>query len=139
MKEASWNECIENNSAIRISPDNARANSLIETAEERIKLIKDITENNCNFVFEDYYTSLLELLQALIIKKGYKVLNHLCLGYYLRDVIKKEDMFRIFDDVRYKRNSLTYYGKRMDFETCKKTIEKCKKFIKEIKELIKNA
>ena len=139
MKEASWNECIENNSAIRISSDNARANSLIETAEERIKLIKDITENNCNFVFEDYYTSLLELLQALIIKKGYKVLNHLCLGYYLRDVIKKEDMFRIFDDVRYKRNSLTYYGKRMDFETCKKTIEKCKKFIKEIKELIKNA
>ena len=135
MKEASWNECIESNSAIRAVPDKERAKSLIEIAEQRIALIKEIDENNCNFVFEDYYTSLLELLQALLIKNGYKVLNHLCLGYYIRDVLKRDDLFRIFDDVRYKRNSLTYYGKRMDFDTCKEAIEKCKKLIQEIKEL----
>ena len=134
MKEASWNECMENNSTIKISPDKARANSLIETADERIKLIREINEKNCNFVFEDYYTSLLELLQALIIRDGYKVLNHLCIGFYLRDVLNRKDLFRIFDDVRYKRNSLTYYGRRMDFETCKEAIEKCKLLIKEIKE-----
>ncbi len=135
MKEASWNECIENNAAIKISIDRARANSLTETAQERINLIKEINEKNCNFVFEDYYTSLLEFLQAFAIKKGYKVLNHLCLGYYLRDVLKRRDLFIMFDDMRYKRNSLTYYGKKMDFESCKEAIEKCKKLIKEIKEL----
>lgn len=136
MKEASWNECIENNSAVKVSPDTARANSLIEIAKDRIKLTKESNERDCNFIFEDYYTSLLELLQALTIKKGYKVLNHLCIGFYLKDVLKREDLFRIFDDVRYKRNTLTYYGKRMDYETCKDAIKKCKNLIKEIEALL---
>ncbi|MCK5023085.1 MAG: hypothetical protein KAS04_02840 [Candidatus Aenigmarchaeota archaeon] len=136
MKESSWDECIENNSAKEVSPDIGRANSLIETAEERVNIIKEIDEKNCNFVFEDYYTSLLELLQALVVKRGYKILNHLCLGYYLRDILKRDDLYRVFDDLRYKRNSLTYYGNRMDFETAKQAIERCKKIIKEIKEFL---
>jgi len=137
MKEASWDECIENDSAKNVSPDLQRAKSLMETARDRTNLIKSITEKNCNFVFEDYYTSLLELLQALVIKKGYKILNHLCLGYYLRDILKREDLYMAFDDLQYKRNSLTYYGNRMDFETTKQSIEKCKKIINEIKALSK--
>ncbi len=100
MKEASWEECIENNSVVKVSADEERAKSLVETADERIKLIKETTGKNCNFVFEDYYTSLLELLQALVARKGYKILNHVCLGYYLRDVLKREELFRIFDDLR---------------------------------------
>ena len=132
MKEASWNDCVETNSVKKISPDTERANSLIKTSEERTSIINKINEKNCNFVFEDYYTSVLELLQALVIKKGYNVLNHLCIGYYLRDVLKKEDLFRIFDDLRYKRNALTYYGNRMDFETAKASIEKCKELINKI-------
>ena len=132
MKEANWDDCIANNSAKIVSLDLKRAESLIETAKERINLIKEINEKNCNFIFEDYYTSLVELLQAENFKKGFNVLNHICLGYYLRDVIKREDLYRIFDDLRYKRNSLTYYGNRMDYEIAKQAIEKCKKIIKEI-------
>lgn len=138
MREASWRDCIENSSAVKSSIDNARAESLIETAEERIKLIKKINKKNCNFVFEDYYTSLLEFLQALVIKKGYKVLNHICLGYYLRDVLEREDLFRMFDNLRYKRNALTYYGKKMDFEICGNAIKKSENLIKEIKKRYKN-
>src|SRR3989338_9257834 len=129
MKEASWNDCIETNSVRKMSPDLERAHSLIKTSEERISIIKEINEKNCNFVFEDYYTSMLELLQALVIKKGYAILNHLCLGYYLRDILQKDDLFMIFDDVRYKRNALTYYGNRMDFDTAKSSIENCKELI----------
>src|SRR3989344_7967538 len=135
MREASWNDCIETNSVKKVSPDIERANSLIETSEERINIIKEVNKKNCNFVFEDYYISLLELLQALVVKKGYNILNHLCLGYYLRDVLERDDLYRAFDDARYKRNSLTYYGNRMDFETAQQSIEKCKKIIKEIKEI----
>jgi len=133
MKEASWQDCIENYSTKKVSSNIAKAKSLIETAEERIKIIQKIDEKNCNFVFEDYYTSFLELLQAIVIKEGYNVLNHLCLGYYIRDVLKRDDLYNIFDDIRYKRNSLTYYGTRMDFETAIQAIEKCKKLIKEFK------
>jgi len=134
MKEADWKDCIINNSARKVSPDVKRAESLIETAKERISLIKEINEKNCNFVFEDYYTSLLELLQALTFKKGFNVLNHICLGYYLRDILKREELYLIFDDIRYKRNSLTYYGKRMDFDTAKDAIERCKRIFENIEE-----
>ena len=46
MKEASWDDCIENNSAKKVSPDIKRAESLIETANERTSLIKEINEKN---------------------------------------------------------------------------------------------
>ncbi len=133
MKEANWDDCLLNKSAKTITPDIQRAESLIETANERISLIKEINEKNSNFIFEDYYTSLFELLQATAFKKGFNILNHICLGYYLRDILKREDLFILFDDLRYKRNSLTYYGNRMGYETAKQAIEKCKKIIKELK------
>jgi len=133
VKETNWNDCLINKSAKTITPDIKRAESLIETAKERIVLIKEINEKNCNFVFEDYYTSLLELLQAMTFKKGYNILNHVCLGFYLRDVLKREDLYLLFEDLRFKRNSLTYYGSRMDYETAKQAINKCQKIIKEFK------
>ena len=132
MKEASWDECINNNSARITTPDIKRAESLIETAKERIDLITKINEKNCNFVFEDYYTSLLEILQALAFKKGFNILNHICIGYFLKDFLKKEYLYNLFDDIRYKRNSLTYYGKRMEFEVAKQAVENCKKIIGEL-------
>lgn len=135
MKEVNWEDCLSNNSARKITPDIMRAKSLVETAQSRIELIRDVNEKNSNFVFEDYYTSALEILQAIAFKSGYNILNHVCLGFFLKDVLKKEDLFRIFDDIRFKRNSLTYYGKRMDFEVAKDAIEKCKKLIREISKI----
>ncbi len=132
MKETCWDDCLSSNSAKIVTPDIQRAESLIETAKERISLIREVNAKNCNFVFEDYYTSLLEILQAKTFKKGFNIINHMCLGFYLRDVLKREDLFMIFDDLRYKRNSLTYYGNRMDFETAKQAIDKCKKLVTEI-------
>jgi len=133
MRENAWNDCLINSSAKKISPDINRAKSLIETAEERISLIAEITEKNCNFVFEDYYTSLLEMLQALAFVQGYNVLNHVCIGFYLKEIVKRDDLYQLFDDLRYKRNSLTYYGRRMEYDTAKKAIEKCTTIINELK------
>jgi len=95
MKETNWNDCINNNSARKISSDVKRADSLVETAKARTRLIKGINEKNGNFVFEDYYTSLLELLQAMTFRKGFNILNHICLGYYLRDIMKRDDLYSI--------------------------------------------
>jgi hypothetical protein len=135
MKEGNWQDCLFNNSAKKVSPDLSRAKSLIETAKERISLVKEINEKNCNFIFEDYYTSMIEILQARTFSKGYKILNHVCLGFYIRDVLKKEDLFRLFDDLRFKRNSLVYYGSRMDFDTAKQAIGNSKRLIKELQTL----
>lgn len=142
MKErdslADWNDCVYSNSSIKVTKDIQRAKSLIETSLERIKYInKDLNENTANFIFEDYYTSILELLEAIVLLDGYKVLNHVCLGFYLRDKLNKEDLFMIFDSLRFKRNSLIYYGKRMDLETAIKAIDDSKRLVSELNALSK--
>ena len=129
MKELNWFDCLKNNSAKKRTPDIKRAESLFETSKDRVELIGEINEKNCNFVFEDYYTSIMELLQAITYKKGFNISNHICLGFYLRDIIKREDLFFIFDDLRFKRNSLTYYGNKMDFNIAKKAIKDSIKLI----------
>jgi len=124
MREEDWNDCIINNIAIKVSPNNQRAKALVETSKERIEQITKITKKNSNFVFEDYYTSIIELLQAKAFQEGYNIINHICLGFYLRDHLRRQDLYVIYDDLRYKRNALTYYGSRMDYETAKEAIEK---------------
>ncbi len=139
MRLASWEECIESNNSIKITPDKQKANSLIETSSDRIKYSnKELNENNANFVFEDYYSSALELMHAIVLINGYNVKNHICLGFYIKNILKEEKLFLIFDDCRYKRNSLIYYGSKMDFKTATQTIIKCKILIKELKSIIKN-
>jgi uncharacterized protein (UPF0332 family) len=137
-KESTWKECIGSSSSIQISPDKAKAKSLLDTALGRNHFLRknEITAENANYILEGYYSSALEILHAFLLLHGYKVLNHICAGYFLRDVVKREDLFRLFDDCRFKRNSLIYYGKKMDFETAKVTIKKCRKLIKELRALL---
>ncbi len=133
MKQACWKECMEQNLSVKVTPDRGRAKSLIGTAMGRIGAAREPAEKTANFVFEDYYSSALELAHAVAILDGYKIINHVCLGYYLRDVLKRRDLYVVFDDLRYKRNALTYYGKMMDFGTAKDSIEKCRKLIRDLK------
>lgn len=61
--------------------------------------------------------------------------NHICLGYFLKDIIKKEDLYILFEDCRYKRNSLVYYGKIMDLNIAIKSIKIIKDLIKKLEKL----
>jgi hypothetical protein len=139
VKESTWEECIESNSSLKVTPDRGKAKSLVETSNGRLDYLQESTikESNANYVFEGYYSSALELLHALVLLEGYKVSNHICLGFFLRDILDKNDLFRLFDDCRFKRISLLYYGKKMDFETAKEAIERCISLIKELSLLVK--
>ena len=133
-KESTWNYCLESGSSRKISPDRAKAKSLIDIAKGRVRYLQEqeIRVENGNYVFEGYYASVLELLHAFLLQQGYTVNNHICSGLYLRDVLQQETLFRLFDDCRYKRNSLLYYGRKMDFETVKQAIAKSKRIIAEL-------
>ena len=139
-KESTWEECIDSSSSISVSPDKAKVRSLLDTAAGRNKFLdgNKIMEDSANYIFEGYYSSALEMLHALLLLHGYKVGNHICLGYYLRDKLHKNDLFRLFDDCRFKRNSLVYYGRKMEFKTAKLAIEKCRNLIKEFDKILKN-
>lgn len=138
MKESDWNDCLEYGSVIKISPDKEKAKSLLKVAEGRIKYLEkdDIDEKNSNYIFEGIYTSITEVIHAVALIEGYKIINHVCLGFFLRDIIKNNPLFRMFDDCRYKRNSLVYYGKSMDIITSKQSINKAKELIKELKKIL---
>ena len=135
MKESRWEECIECYSAIKITPDALKAKSLVKIADGRLKYLQNqkITTSNANYIFEGIYASINEIMHAIAISEGYKIINHVCLGFFLRDFLKDAALFRLFDDLRYKRNSLVYYGKEMDFEVAKDSIEKAEKMIREVK------
>jgi uncharacterized protein (UPF0332 family) len=134
MNEATWNECVINNTSLKITPDKAKAKSLVETAMQRIKFTEKKTPDSeeLKFVYEDYYSSMIEIIHAILSIKGYKVMNHLCLGYYLRDILKKEKLYKEFDNARIKRNNIVYYGKNTSEIILKEDIENIKKLIKEL-------
>jgi len=133
-----WEECLIENAVITSSVNNQKVKSLIKVSKGRIKYLdkQELIESDINYIFEGYYTSILELLHAITINKGFKVKNHICLGYYLRDIINRTQLYNLFDDLRYKRNSLIYYGKDMDFEVAKEAIRKSKDFINKLEELL---
>ena len=139
-KESSWEECIETSASLKVSPNKSKAKSSIETAEGRTIFLEEtsVKENNANYIFENYYSSVMEMMHSLVLLNGYNVGNHICLGYFLRDVLSNEELYRLFDDCRSKRNSLIYYGKKMDFETAKTGIDNCKKLIGELKLLLEH-
>lgn len=138
MKEASWKECVDSNNALSTTIDHLKISSLQDMATRRMGYCRKnvIDGKSADFIFEDYYSSLLELLHALILLNGYKVNNHICVGYYLRDVLQRTDLYRLFDDCRFKRNSITYYGKPMDFEVATESIQRCISLIREIEKIL---
>mgnify|MGYP007077390954 CR=1 FL=1 len=133
-KQATWNDCLYSSAAEIIVPDIAKAKSLIKVAKGRVDFIEniEIIQKSANYIFENYYSSVLELLHAKLLIDGLKVANHICIAYYLRDNLNESKLFRQFDNCRYKRNSLIYYGRMMDFNTAKEAIYSSKKLIKNI-------
>jgi hypothetical protein len=139
MIEKDWKDCFEKESVKKIYPDKAKAKSLIETSKGRIEYLNSDNKKDdkfLNFIFENYYSSILELLHALAILDEFNISNHICIGFYLKTILKREDLFRIFDDLRFKRNSILYYGKCMDRDTSKKAIEDSNVIIVELNKIL---
>lgn len=82
-----------------------------------------INEINISAYVSLAYDSLREILEAICISKGYKVLSHVCLGELLRDLIKDFD-YDEFDRLRWIRNGINYYGIKVEFEQGREVIDK---------------
>ena len=67
-RETTWDECINSTSSVKITPDPEKVKSLIETASGRILFFSqhDLSDLTVNYVFEGYYSSVLEILHALL-------------------------------------------------------------------------
>jgi uncharacterized protein (UPF0332 family) len=119
------NDCKKKGFIKKTAPNTNLIKSLIEMSDS-----KEITVNRAdidNVSISSYvslaYDSLREILEAICLTKGYKVLSHLCLGELMRELVKDFD-FTSFDRFRYIRNGVNYYGSKVDLEQGKEIIEK---------------
>ncbi|MBS3050599.1 MAG: hypothetical protein J4400_00420 [Candidatus Aenigmarchaeota archaeon] len=134
-----WNNCIKEGNSVKITANKKRAVFLIKQAENTLKVLDQIhiDGNNVSVFFTNYYDALLELLHAFMYDAGFKVKNHYCLGYYLRDVIRDQESYRVFDRSRLLRNSSIYYGEHFDEAVLLSAIRDIKEVFAKLKKNIK--
>jgi len=107
----------------RIDPELIK--SLIEVSNIKENTVKEASLNNKNITayVSLAYDSLREVLEAICVSRGYKVLSHACIGELLRSLLEQFD-YNEFDRLRYARNSINYYGIKIEFKQGKEIINK---------------
>lgn len=109
----------------RAAPSRAKAASLLDVADIKEKTVRaaTLTSESVNAFLPLAYDALRETLDALCLLHGYQVTNHVCLGEFLRTLIADFD-FAAFDRFRYARNSINYYGRKVDLAQGRDLIKK---------------
>jgi len=127
--KADWKDCLEAFTAKKVKPDDSMIKSLIKTSKNKLDSEGQLVMNNVTAASKISlaYDSLRELLEALSVKKGYKIYNHECYTAFLKEVLNQSDKGDEFDDIRKIRNAVNYYGKEITTEEALKTIERIRK------------
>ncbi len=84
------------------------------------------------------YDSLRELLEALALKKGFKIHNHDCYVAFLKEVMSESVRGDEFDEVRRVRNNVNYYGGTLTAEEASRIIVDIKALRSVVSDLIEN-
>ncbi len=118
-------ECFRKGLVKKTNVDKELIKSLIEMSNIKESAVRtaNIDGINISAYVSLAYDSLREVLEALCVLNGYKVLSHICIGELLRDLIKEFD-YEEFDRLRWIRNSINYYGEKVGFEEGKEIINK---------------
>jgi hypothetical protein len=113
------------------TPDNRRANSLKEDAENRYKFVQQmeekikLTNENANMFIENCYDILISLVRAKMIKDGFSSYGdgaHIAEVSYMRILEIPERDVRFMNELRYFRNGIKYYGQKFDKEYAEKVL-----------------
>ncbi|MBI2148381.1 hypothetical protein HYU23_01775 [Candidatus Woesearchaeota archaeon] len=118
-------DCFKKGFIKKTNIDKELIKSLVEMSQIKEDAVKTAKINDVNIpaYVSLAYDSLRERLEALCILNGYKVLSHICIGELLKNILNNFD-YEEFDRLRWIRNSINYYGKKVEFEQGKEIIEK---------------
>lgn len=118
-------ECFRKGLIKKARIDEELIKSLIEMADMNETTVRNAKVNEINIspYVSLAYDSLREVLEAICISKGYKVLSHVCIAELMRDLFKDFD-YDQFDRLRYIRNGINYYGTKVELEQGKEIINK---------------
>jgi len=123
-----WEECNNKGIVNGVKPDMNFIKSLIISSRNKLESESrlDMSDITAASKLSLAYDSLRELLEALALKKGYKVYNHECYTAFLKEIIRESRKGDEFDDVRKVRNALNYYGKSISAEEANTVISRIK-------------
>ena len=126
MKTAkAFEEFLEEGIVKRVSPDKQRALHLCLESERKYHVLQKsikamgIDDTNANDYIEDCYNILLFLIRARMLERGYASSGpgaHQAEVAFARNLGLSESDVRTLDQLRYFRNGILYYGKRLDKE-----------------------
>ena len=133
-----FKECLKKRIAKEVKTDLELIKSLKKTSQNKLdsenKLeLNDVTAGSKISLM---YDSLRELLEALAIKKGYKIYNHECYTYFLKEILNESSKGDEFDELRKIRNGINYYAKDISVNEAKEVLNRIKKLREEILNLI---
>ncbi len=133
-----WNKCEEFIRKVEI--DEERIKSIIEKAEQRLKIVKEmkVSEERVSFIIEYYYEVIKELLVAYLLKNGLRSKNHQCLiSYFYKQNPDYEFEANLISQMSFYRNRLCYYGESVPLNFYKKNKENILEIIKLLKDIFK--
>ena len=142
-----FNELIKNGTVKKITPDINRALFLKKEAERR-KIFLDelkkkigIKEENANYIIENSYNILSEMLRAKMLVSGYSASGlgaHEAEVSFMKNLSFADADIIFMNDLRYFRNGILYYGKILEREYAERVLEFLDKTYPKLKSLIKN-
>lgn len=135
-----FNDCVKKRIVKEVNEDRELIVSLLKSSQNKIDSEEklELNEVTSSSKISLLYDSVRELLEALAIRNGYKIYNHECYTYFLKEVLNESTKGDEFDELRKIRNSINYYGKEISFDEAKDVLERLNKFRVEIKNFLKD-
>ena len=140
----SFESFIEDGTVRRIRPDKNRASFLRKEAEKRKIFLGElqekigVREDNANYIIENCYDILFEMLRAKMLESGYSASGlgaHEAEVSFMKNLLFADEDVLFMNDLRYFRNSILYYGKILDKEYANKVLD----FLSKIYHIIKSS
>ena len=121
-----WNTCLRQKEAKPIKPDLEMATSLEKTSANKTfsSQLLELKEETVASKISLHYDSVRELLEAIALRKGFKIYNHVCYTGFLKEILKKMELAEEFDELRIIRNDINYYGKEVSIIEAKEVLKR---------------
>ena len=123
-------------------PDIARAKALVEESAEAYDVLNayiknaEISDKNANHIIKNAYDVIMELIRAKMLSGGFSSSGqgaHEAEVAYMRRIGFSENDVEFADNIRYFRNGILYYGKKMNREYAEKVVS----FLQKIRQKLK--
>lgn len=110
-----FEDFIEQGKVRKGSSDIPKVKSLLQTSNNHLLFLKQqkIDEVSAGSILVTYYEALRELVEAICLKEGFRVYSHEAFTYFLKEKDEIPASLK-FDNFRKLRNSVNYYGEKVD-------------------------